>query len=84
MSAINVLFLMSHELAPSIREMTIDEAKIMLSLINKSRRLILKGDEGLLELYDWLEKRKDITYEDALLLLFDHLEIDIWAPIIEL
>ena len=75
MSTINILKGMAHELLRSMDEMTVDELNNMSSLINRSLRLMRKGDEGLLELYDWLENRKDISYEYALLLLFDYLGI---------
>ena len=75
MSTINILKGMTHELMLSMNEMTVDELNNMSSLIDRSLHLMRKGDEGLLELYDWLENRKDISYEDALLLLFDYLGI---------
>ena len=74
-STMGVLLSMANELSLSIEEMPIDDAKKMIRLQDKTLRLILKGDEGLIELYDWLEGNKEISYEDALLFLFDYLNI---------
>ena len=45
-------------------------------LSNKFLRLINKGDEGLLELCDWIEYA-DISDEDAFLFLSDYLGIEL-------
>ena len=77
MSALTILLRMSNDLTQSIHDgMLIDDAKKMLRLLQKSSRLMLRGDEDLLELYDWLENNENIEYEDALLLLFDYLGIE--------
>lgn len=70
-----ILLLICSESMESHEEMSVDEISMMNRLVSKSLYLMRKGDEGLLELYDWLDGNTEISYEDALLLLFDYLGI---------
>ena len=57
-------------------EMPNKEMDKRCKLSNKFLRLINKGDEGLLELCDWIEYA-DISDEDAFLFLSDYLGIEL-------
>ena len=57
-------------------EMPNKEMDKRCKLANKFTRLINKGDEGLLELCDWIEN-DEISDEDAFLLLSDYLGIEL-------
>jgi phosphoglycerol transferase MdoB-like AlkP superfamily enzyme len=58
------------------KSMSLKDADKRIKLANKFSRLITKGDEGLLELCDWIEN-DEISDEDAFLLLSDHLGIEL-------
>ena len=66
---------LANSLANKADDSALDEIDRMNSLVVRSMRHINKGDEGLIELYAWLLDNKEIAYDDALLLLFDYLNI---------
>ena len=71
-----ILLKMADELASSIRDMPLDDAEKLIKLNDRCFRLMRKGDEGLLELFDWLDNNVDTGGLRAPLLLFDYLGIE--------
>jgi hypothetical protein len=78
MRALDIILVMSDDVTSSLmdKSMSFKDADKRIKLANKFLRLINKGDEGLLELCDWIEYA-DISDEDAFLFLSDYLEIDL-------
>ena len=76
MRAMDLVMQMLVDMLDAMREMPNKEIDKRSKLSNKFVRLINKGDEGLLELCDWIEYA-DISDEDALLFLSDYLEIEL-------
>jgi hypothetical protein len=78
MHAMEMMLAMTADVTSSVmdKSMSLKDADKRIKLANKFLRLINKGDEGLLELCDWIEYA-DISDEDAFLFLSDYLEIDL-------
>ena len=78
MRALDIILVMNADVTSSVmdKSMSLKDADKRIKLANKFTRLITKGDEGLLELCDWIEN-DEISDEDALLLLSDHLGIEL-------
>jgi len=76
MRAMDLVLQMLADMLDAMREMPNKEIDKRSKLANKFTRLINKGDEGLLELCDWIEYA-DISDEDAFLLLSDYLGIEL-------
>jgi hypothetical protein len=78
MRALDIILVMSVDVTSSLmdKSMSLKDSDKRIKLANKFLRLINKGDEGLLELCDWIEYA-DISDEDALLFLSDYLGIEL-------
>jgi hypothetical protein len=78
MRALDIILVMSVDVTSSLmdKSMSLKDSDKRIKLNNKFLRLINKGDEGLLELCDWIEYA-DISDEDALLFLSDYLGIEL-------
>jgi hypothetical protein len=78
MRALDIIYVMNADVTSSVmdKSMSLKDADKRIKLANKFSSLITKGDEGLLELCDWIEN-DEISDEDAFLLLSDHLGIEL-------
>ena len=76
MRAMDLVLQMLADMLDEMRKMPIKEIDKRSKLANKFTRLINKGDEGLLELCDWIEYA-GISDEDAFLFLSDYLGIEL-------
>ena len=78
MRALDIILVMNADVTSPVmdKSMSLKDADKRIKLANKFSRLITKGDEGLLELCDWIEN-DEISDEDAFLLLSDHLGIEL-------